>query len=38
MSEAAAELGVPIGTVKSRSHRAHARLVSLLGHVREVSA
>jgi RNA polymerase sigma-70 factor (ECF subfamily) len=38
MSETAAELGVPIGTVKSRSHRAHARLVSLLGHVREISA
>lgn len=38
MTETAAELGVPVGTVKSRSHRAHARLVSLLGHVREVSA
>jgi DNA-directed RNA polymerase specialized sigma24 family protein len=26
-------LGVPIGTVKSRSSRAHKRLASLLGHV-----
>ena len=38
MPEIAAELGVPLGTVKSRSHRAHLRLVTLLGHVREVSA
>ena len=27
-------LGVPLGTVKSRSHRAHRRLAELLGHVR----
>jgi RNA polymerase sigma-70 factor (ECF subfamily) len=26
-------LGVPVGTVKSRSHRAHRRLASLLAHV-----
>lgn len=38
MTETAAALGVPVGTVKSRSHRAHLRLASLLGHVREVSA
>jgi RNA polymerase sigma factor (sigma-70 family) len=38
MQEAASELGVPVGTVKSRSHRAHGRLASLLGYVREASA
>jgi RNA polymerase sigma-70 factor (ECF subfamily) len=32
--EIAAALGVPIGTVKSRSHRAHRRLAELLAHVR----
>jgi RNA polymerase sigma-70 factor (ECF subfamily) len=31
--EIADRLGVPIGTVKSRSHRAHRRLTSLLAHV-----
>jgi RNA polymerase sigma-70 factor (ECF subfamily) len=31
--EIAGELGVPIGTVKSRSARAHRRLASLLGHL-----
>jgi len=31
--EIAEELGVPIGTVKSRSARAHRRLASLLGHL-----
>jgi RNA polymerase sigma-70 factor (ECF subfamily) len=36
-SEAAEELGVPVGTVKSRSHRAHKRLAGLLSHVREVA-
>jgi RNA polymerase sigma-70 factor, ECF subfamily len=33
--EIATALGVPIGTVKSRSHRAHRRLAELLAHVRE---
>jgi RNA polymerase sigma-70 factor (ECF subfamily) len=28
-------LGVPVGTVKSRSHRAHRRLAELLAHLRE---
>jgi RNA polymerase sigma-70 factor (ECF subfamily) len=36
--EAAAELGVPVGTVKSRSHRAHRRLAGLLAHLREATA
>ena len=31
-------LGVAVGTVKSRSHRAHARLASLLGHLKETVA
>ena len=34
-TEVAERLGVPVGTVKSRSHRAHRRLASLLGHLRE---
>ena len=34
-TEVADRLGVPLGTVKSRSHRAHRRLASLLGHLRE---
>ncbi len=33
--EIAERLGVPVGTVKSRSHRAHRRLASLLAHVRD---
>lgn len=33
--EIAAKLGIALGTVKSRSHRAHARLALLLGHLRE---
>jgi RNA polymerase sigma-70 factor (ECF subfamily) len=33
--EIAGRLGVPVGTVKSRSHRAHRRLVELLDHMRE---
>ena len=33
--EIAAALGIAVGTVKSRSHRAHNRLASLLGHLRE---
>lgn len=32
-TEAASRLGVPVGTVKSRSHRAHRRLGELLAHV-----
>lgn len=32
-SEIAEHLGVPIGTVKSRSNRAHRRLAALLAHV-----
>lgn len=32
--ETAERLGVPVGTVKSRVHRAHRRLAVLLGHVR----
>src|SRR5262245_24687222 len=35
--EIADELGVPIGTVKSRSARAHRRLAALLGHLVEVT-
>jgi RNA polymerase sigma-70 factor, ECF subfamily len=35
--EIADKLGVPVGTVKSRSHRAHRRLATLLAHVRDVS-
>jgi RNA polymerase sigma-70 factor, ECF subfamily len=34
--EIAAELGVPVGTVKSRSARAHRRLAALLRHTRGV--
>ncbi|HEY2657792.1 MAG TPA: sigma-70 family RNA polymerase sigma factor [Solirubrobacteraceae bacterium] len=33
-AEVAARLGVPVGTVKSRSHRAHRRLAAELGHLR----
>ncbi|MDJ0791880.1 MAG: RNA polymerase sigma factor [Acidimicrobiia bacterium] len=36
--ETAETLGVPVGTVKSRSHRAHRRLAGWLGHIREASA
>ena len=32
-AEVATRLGVPAGTVKSRSHRAHRRLAVLLGHL-----
>jgi RNA polymerase sigma-70 factor (ECF subfamily) len=32
-AEIAEQLGVPLGTVKSRSHRAHRRLAALLAHV-----
>lgn len=34
--EIAKRLGIPIGTVKSRSYRAHQRLLALLSHVREI--
>lgn len=34
-SEVARVLGIPLGTVKSRSHRAHQRLSELLGHLVE---
>lgn len=37
-AEAADHLGIPVGTVKSRSHRAHRRLADLLAHVREATA
>jgi len=33
-SEIAGELAIPLGTVKSRSFRAHRRLAGLLGHLR----
>jgi RNA polymerase sigma factor (sigma-70 family) len=35
--EIAEKLGVPVGTVKSRSHRAHQRLSGLLGNLRRES-
>jgi len=35
-NEISEELGIALGTVKSRSHRAHRKLASLLGHLREV--
>ncbi len=34
-TQIAERLGVPLGTVKSRSHRAHRQLAELLAHVRE---
>jgi DNA-directed RNA polymerase specialized sigma24 family protein len=34
-AEIAARLGVPTGTVKSRSFRAHRRLAADLGHLRD---
>jgi RNA polymerase sigma-70 factor (ECF subfamily) len=36
--EIADKLGVPVGTVKSRSHRAHRHLAELLAHVRSGEA
>ena len=36
--ETARKLGLPIGTVKSRSHRAHRRLAALLAHLEEATA
>ncbi len=38
MAETAAELGIPVGTVKSRSSRAYRRLAERLGYLREASA
>ena len=35
--ETAAKLGVALGTVKSRSHRAHHRLAALLSHLNEAT-
>ena len=35
-NEISEELGIALGTVKSRSHRAHQKLAALLGHLREV--
>jgi RNA polymerase sigma-70 factor (ECF subfamily) len=35
-AEIADRLGVPVGTIKSRSFRAHRRLAARLGHLREV--
>jgi RNA polymerase sigma factor (sigma-70 family) len=35
-TEISKELGIALGTVKSRSHRAHQKLAALLGHLREV--
>jgi RNA polymerase sigma-70 factor (ECF subfamily) len=34
-AEVAARLGLPVGTVKSRSYRAHRRLATRLGHLRD---
>jgi RNA polymerase sigma-70 factor (ECF subfamily) len=34
--EIAERLDIPVGTVKSRSHRAHQRLLTMLKHVEEV--
>ncbi len=36
--ETADRLGIPVGTVKSRSHRGHRRLADLLSHLAEVTA
>lgn len=36
-AQIAERLGLPVGTVKSRSHRAHRRLAELLSHVREAT-
>jgi RNA polymerase sigma-70 factor (ECF subfamily) len=36
--QTADRLGIPVGTVKSRSHRAYRRLADLLGHLREATA
>ena len=36
-NEIAEQLAIPLGTVKSRSHRAHRHLASVLGHLRSGS-
>jgi RNA polymerase sigma-70 factor (ECF subfamily) len=36
--ETAERLGIPLGTVKSRSYRAHKKMAGLLGHLEERSA
>ena len=36
--ETAERLGIPVGTVKSRSYRAHKRMAGLLAHLRERTA
>ncbi len=36
--ETAERLGIPVGTVKSRSYRAHRRLAGMLAHLREATA
>ncbi len=36
--EAAEKLGVAVGTIKSRSHRAHRKLAALLSHLQEATA
>ena len=36
-AEIAARLGIPLGTVKSRSSRAHRRLAASLGYLRQAS-
>lgn len=35
-TEIAEAIGIPLGTVKSRSHRAHQRLIELLKHLEEM--
>ncbi len=37
-AETAARLGIPVGTVKSRTHRAYRRLAAMLSHLREATA
>jgi RNA polymerase sigma factor (sigma-70 family) len=36
-TEISEQLGIAVGTVKSRSHRAHRKLATLLGHLRSES-
>jgi len=35
--EVGEKLGVPVGTVKSRAHRAHRKLAGMLGHILETA-